>query len=679
MTGAVRRGAAALLVVATVAGAGLSPARAVPSQSSTSSAPADLGLLRLVEQTPVVDPEGTFTAQVSTTGAPPGSMMRVVLHAKITTRSQYQLTVSGGSLGRTLATPIRDTPLDTLPHAGDDTVVVSIPIRATGTDTSRLRLASAGVYAVEVDLYDSEGARLDQLITHLVRLPSPDDDLPPLAVALVVPVHGGPALQPDGTTTLSDADRAGLLKVSAELLRQPAVPLSLVATPETLDALAEATEPGDDNIIASLASAASGREIVPGPYVRLQLGSWTQPSLLPVFDEQVSRGSDVLAERLGTMSPSTWVADDTVDDTAVTALHGRGVRRVVVPESALAPLDPEDFSRTLARRFTVGSAAPLDAAVADAALAAYAGATDDPVLDAANLVGDLATIFFDEPPAQRGAVVRIPDTWAPDASFLRAVLAGLTPSTLFRPVTIDQFFTVVPESSTGGGLADGDPVLHRDLEPQRTQPLGSFPVMLLDGRAALETYRSAIGDDSPRADPLERLLLVSCSADLPVSGRMPYVDSANGTIDTELNKVDAPPEQTITLTSRSGRIPITIRNAADYPLTVTLHLESDRLEMPELTNGSTTLTLENETTRIEVAVRARTSGDSPLDVLLTTPDGRMELDRTTYRVRSTAVSGVGLVLSIGAGLFLLVWWARTIRRDRRRRAGLVRVGRHARA
>jgi len=44
-------------------------------------------------------------------------------------------------------------------------------------------------------------------------------------------------------------------------------------------------------------------------------------------------------------------------------------------------------------------------------------------------------------------------------------------------------------------------------------------------------------------------------------------------------------------------------------------------------------------------------------------------------VRSTAVSGVGLVLSIGAGLFLVVWWARHWHRTRRS-ARLIAAGSH---
>jgi hypothetical protein len=36
-------------------------------------------------------------------------------------------------------------------------------------------------------------------------------------------------------------------------------------------------------------------------------------------------------------------------------------------------------------------------------------------------------------------------------------------------------------------------------------------------------------------------------------------------------------------------------------------------------------------------------------------------------VRSTAISGVGFLLSIGAGLFLAIWWARHWRSTRRSR------------
>jgi hypothetical protein len=49
--------------------------------------------------------------------------------------------------------------------------------------------------------------------------------------------------------------------------------------------------------------------------------------------------------------------------------------------------------------------------------------------------------------------------------------------------------------------------------------------------------------------------------------------------------------------------------------------------------------------------------------------GGAELVESRLTIVSTVFSGVGIVLSIGAGLFLLLWWGRhwrTSRRDRRR-------------
>jgi hypothetical protein len=72
----------------------------------------------------------------------------------------------------------------------------------------------------------------------------------------------------------------------------------------------------------------------------------------------------------------------------------------------------------------------------------------------------------------------------------------------------------------------------------------------------------------------------------------------------------------------------------------------------------------DQTTRLDIEVRSRTSGAFPFEVEVTSPDGELALATTRYSVRSTAVSGVGLALSIGAGVFLVVWWARHWRASR---------------
>jgi hypothetical protein len=70
---------------------------------------------------------------------------------------------------------------------------------------------------------------------------------------------------------------------------------------------------------------------------------------------------------------------------------------------------------------------------------------------------------------------------------------------------------------------------------------------------------------------------------------------------------------------------------------------------------------------MRVRVRARTSGAFPLRVTLVSPQGGLELAGSRFTVRSTAASGVGIALSAGAGVFLLLWWARHLVRGRRAR------------
>jgi hypothetical protein len=136
-------------------------------------------------------------------------------------------------------------------------------------------------------------------------------------------------------------------------------------------------------------------------------------------------------------------------------------------------------------------------------------------------------------------------------------------------------------------------------------------------------------------------------------------------IRAELAKIQAPARQTITLTARKGTIPFTLRNGSGHPVAVVVHLDSDKLDFPG--GSAIPLELDDESTGINIAVEARASGAFPLQVEVTSPDGALVLARSRFTIRSTAFSGVGIVLSAGAGVFLLVWWARNWRLNRRAR------------
>ncbi len=128
-------------------------------------------------------------------------------------------------------------------------------------------------------------------------------------------------------------------------------------------------------------------------------------------------------------------------------------------------------------------------------------------------------------------------------------------------------------------------------------------------------------------------------------------------------------DQSITLTSQRGRVPVTIISSAPYPVTATLTLSSDKLLFPD---GQTqNVTLHSNTNNFYVNVETRASGLFKVGVTLYSPTGGVVLSSGQVSVRSTATSVVGIILSVGAVLVLVVWWLRTSRKrraERRRRA-----------
>ena len=96
---------------------------------------------------------------------------------------------------------------------------------------------------------------------------------------------------------------------------------------------------------------------------------------------------------------------------------------------------------------------------------------------------------------------------------------------------------------------------------------------------------------------------------------------------------------------------------------VIVTVQSDKLEFPDGSTRPLELTRRNTTERFSVV--ARTSGAFPLRITLVSPDGNLTIGRARLTVRSTAASRVSLAVSVGAALFLAIWWGRHVVRGRR--------------
>jgi hypothetical protein len=384
----------------------------------------------------------------------------------------------------------------------------------------------------------------------------------------------------------------------------------------------------------------------------------------------------------------------------------------VVPSGRLEASSRSSSNTTVTQTFDLTSSNDdeIRAVAADDDMAARLVAGDDRVLAAHEVVASLSLLALspatggcvvDAAQCSRGLALRLPES-AAEAQIPLSVLldafadrngTGVAPATsgpgqaIVSPMTVDNLFKVVDPASESGRTRPDVPVLRRELTPTDPPSLGSYPAALRSTQARVDGFRSMVeipaGSDggtptgttptvssgAELAGSLDQITLSSGSVSFDEGTRQDYLDGADALIDDQLAQITTEEQTIVTLTSRDGAIPLTINNGLDYPVRVRVTLESDKLEFPDGRVIDPVLLPPRVPTRVDVPVRARASGAFKLEATITSPGTPAALGlRITsgqFNVRSTAVSGVGLVLTIAAGLFLLLWWGRHFRKTRR--------------
>ena len=637
-----------LLVAAVLALAAPAPVAAQTRQSAR---------LALASQTAWVRDSGVFTMRldVDAVRSPQRLDLEVVVHRAVRSRSQFARTIDGELLGGTVhrdRVPLRSLRFDS---GGAIPVQVTLP---------SLRM---GVYPVTIDLVDTDSDdSVASLVTHLVRVPNADVEVP-LSVAWVQRYGTRPALQPDGSVVLDDDALDELRAVAAQL--DGDVPLTVTPTPETIAALATLDE---GQTVTALAELLARHQVVSSPFVDIDVSALVAAGREEDVSRQRSEGDRVLDDTLGIAGDNrTWALGGVVTAAAIDVLERLGVRQVVLDEDALVPLDADATSGlTLTRPFSVAGrgSTELAAFAVDPGIAAHFDGRDE-VLAAHHLLADLAVLQLDSPGLARGALVRPPREWELSEVFVSTVLANLATSPLLEPVTVDGLFDAVEPLTDG----DDEPVV-RELADVEVPALGFNPASIDRARNEMLAFESLLEDRTNAALPLlDRLLLVAESRDLQPDRRRSYIESATALIAEATSKVRVLGERTYRLTAREGTIPLTLVNDNPYDVRVEVELASDKLTFTGGADGGSSARHEvllgaNKTTTEAIPVKARTSGTFSLRVTVRSPDGRLQLGVTRFTITSTVASGIGVLLSVGAALFLLLWWARhwrTVRRSRR--------------
>jgi len=668
---------AALAVIAfpTLAGAAASPAPESPGITA-----------KLVEFPASVGPKDSLRlgVEVANPTGHPAQRLRIAfsLYEGVTSRSQLTNTFRG-NLGALLGSDTISADGELAP--GEKRVLV---VEKPLVEISAIRSSAAEdrAYPIRIVVRTSQGSS-NQIDTHMIFFSAPPAE--PLRISLIVPLHS-PSVYSDGahpsavtSSSLENSARAGRLNtVLGALERYPQVPVTLAPSGLLLDTLAGmsngflretggkiARVPPDDpraelatRTLARIRLLASrpATRVMAMPYSAAFLPALVRNNLDDLAQAQASASRDRLTSPLGGLTNvkplEGWLlpAYGALDERALSALQRSGTTHVIVSSDSFREPAP---SLTQAKPVEVETrTGSVTALIEDSGLGGRLAESsgEGPVADRQRFLAETATIMLERPAQKRGLCIVAPLDWAPDPAFADGVISGLITSPWLQPEAPEALLTELPSSGKGVQAASLENVLHNGPD----LPGLDYFTALKDARSAIQRFAD-LAPPPDRLAFLQRRLLIAESADwwgaraLQDKGRG-FARAIPPELEAQMRRIRAPGAQIITLTSRTGVIPLSIGSGLGYPVDVVMRLDSDKLRFPA-GNEVTVQKLQPPNQTIEVKTIAQATGTFPLRVRIQSPTGTV-LSESRLTIRSTAYNQVAVAITAGAALFLFAWW-----------------------
>lgn len=507
-----------------------------------------------------------------------------------------------------------------------------------------------------------------------------------LNIAWLLPFHHPYMARTDGEYAAATVDRAlapkgTLLEAARAIEAIGAMPYTLAPTPLTLDELAtiadgytrrgvsgtiaaaktDAVPRGATQILSILREVASGKttEIATVPYSRADVVTLAHSQLETEAAAQIRTGIARATKSLGvTPNPELLVPADLRMDQRAAAIASAAGARTIALNSTLLPKQSGIFGPSEPVTVQGRSSVTLGALLADEPIrtrlepvVGEPASGADGLLRAQGVIAETAQAWFEQPSGAdvRGLVVAT--TTMPVARIIRALAEGISSAPWLEPRTATQLLGAVP----------------RRLEPQNLPLLGSEPSQQITAirraRRAVEILTRLIVEPVGATDELDRLVLAAESADWATTSRgAELATAAADAVAADVAKIRTTARR-VTLTSRTGQLPVTIINDTAYTIEVEVRLSSTKVAFPEGSSRKVTVGTRSET--ITIPAQARAAGAFGVDVELRTRDGAFPIGEGALVVRSTAVSSVALVVIGGGILFMITGWVRRGRRERK--------------
>jgi hypothetical protein len=382
----------------------------------------------------------------------------------------------------------------------------------------------------------------------------------------------------------------------------------------------------------------------------------------------VGVGRSEVENGLGTAPEESlaWPVDGAVDGALLRTIEQTG-GAVVVLDPRHLPAPPTGVTPNATVHLGAGPGGQR-ALVGDAALSAALAdprAGGAPVEWAQRILAETAVTWLERPNSTdpRGVLLAPPQNWRPTRTFFRSLVRRLGAAPWLQLQQADILAEDVPQ-----GPEEGERRLATVTAADVAAGLPSaYLTRVEQTRAQLESFHRAVGNDfQPASGSFDGDLLVAESSDWrPANARArgrSFVRAVTQGIAGVYRRIKVGTTP-VTLTARSGKIPITVVNDSEERVTVVLRLISPKVDLPAASEPFVLEPRRRTTQLLQVGTRA--TGTFPIQVEVLTPDRRETIAEGEIRLSSTAFNRVALALTGGAAGMLLLWW----RFGRRRRPG----------
>jgi len=612
---------------------------------------ADPLLVSVATMSPWVDADHDFTLRLRMTnlGAEPiGNVLTTVtVFGRVITRSALRSALDG----------VQATGQVTSFSQG-----LGRPIEPGGRAAVALReqlgtvLTERGPYPLSITVTHSAGSS-----TLYTALPAfAPTDVEPVTVSFVLRADAPAVPYPFGGFTpevLGELEVELLTQRLEVLARRIGIGVTFAPSPALVEVLARLEADGIETVQPALdaleRAAAAVVEIASEPYALVDLPALRSAAPSELL-RQIARGGSVIEQYLG-RAPSTVTMippRGALDPASLDLLTDLGARAVIVDPALVdgtpaepAHLEPDKFGALFS--FALGDrgvASVLPDPDISERVASSAG-----VLGAQAILAETLGVWQELPLFASERIVLMAPARIPGPTMLAHLLDGLRSAPWVRMRPLSAAVQAAPPQGVPLPLVEATPSPRPYIEAA------------LRARASLTTLTDISVEPPADLDDLERAVLLAQSDDW-ASAPLEGVALA-GEVEARLSGITsalAVAERRVTLTSRTGDVPLTVVNNSGVNVRARVSLSSAKVRFPQGSTRSIDLAPGDNTFSFPVEVLA--TGAHPLEISVDTPDGTRQLVAGTVVIRSTAVSAVSLAVVAGSAMFLLVAWLRRARR-----------------